>query len=132
MSFEDHGSHDHGNAFGAITRRRALQLGATTVVQRGFAVNGAGELAGVANGNPENLDSFRRLHRCTWHGKAQTILRPVKHSGHVTLAAGAAGLRLARLALPVVASGSGGGQNTSRLEVLRSPRGPPHRSDPAR
>jgi beta-galactosidase len=41
MSFEDHGGQDHANAFGAIRRRRALQLGATTVGALGLLATGA-------------------------------------------------------------------------------------------
>jgi beta-galactosidase len=41
MSFEDHGSHDHDNASGAIMRWRALQLGATTVGALGVSATGA-------------------------------------------------------------------------------------------
>jgi len=66
-----------------------------------FRVSGAGELAGVANGNPHNLDSFRRPHRYTWHGQALAILRPAKRPGGLTLTARAPGLRPARLTLPV-------------------------------
>ncbi|HEX4010279.1 MAG TPA: glycoside hydrolase family 2 TIM barrel-domain containing protein [Solirubrobacteraceae bacterium] len=81
-----------------------------------FAVNGAGELAGVANGNPENLDSFRQPRRYTWHGKAQAILRPGKQPGRVTLTASSPGLRPATLSLPVTASRATFGQDTSRRE----------------
>ena len=88
-------------------------------VQVNFAVNGAGELAGVANGSPENLDSFRQPHRYTWHGKAQAILRPAKQSGHVTLTASASGLRPAKLTLPVTASSSTDQQDTSRRDGLK-------------
>lgn len=48
------------------------------VVEVSFQVDGAGELAGVANGNPHNVDSFRRPRRHTWHGQALAILRPVR------------------------------------------------------
>ncbi len=89
------------------------------VVQLGFAVNGAGELAGVANGNPENLDSFRQPHRYTWHGKAQAILRPAKQPGRVTLTVGAPGLRSARLSLPVAGSSPGVAEDTSRRDGLK-------------
>lgn len=66
-----------------------------------FSVSGAGELAGVANGNPHNVDSFRRPSRYTWHSRALAILRPAKHPGAVRLTAQAPGLRPAALALPV-------------------------------
>ena len=69
-----------------------------------FAVEGAGELAGVANGNPHNVDSFKRPRRWTWHGQALAILRPGKQSGWLTLTANAAGLKPARLNLQVAAA----------------------------
>ncbi|MER6155417.1 hypothetical protein ABT147_07695 [Streptomyces sp. NPDC001868] len=38
-------------------------------------------MAAVGNGNPHNVDSFRRPARFTWHGKALAILRPGKRPG---------------------------------------------------
>jgi beta-galactosidase len=69
-----------------------------------FAVAGAGELAGVANGNPHNVDSFKRPRRWTWHGQALAILRPAKQTGWLTLTATASGLMPARLNLQVAAA----------------------------
>jgi beta-galactosidase len=89
------------------------------IVQVNFVVNGAGELAGIANGSPENLDSFRQPHRYTWHGKAQAVLRPAKQSGDVILTAGAPGLRPAKLTLPVAASSTTDQQDTSRRDGLK-------------
>jgi beta-galactosidase len=66
-----------------------------------FSVSGAGELAGVANGNPHNVDSFRQPARYTWHSRALAILRPAKQPGAVRLTAHAPGLRPATLTLPV-------------------------------
>lgn len=66
-----------------------------------FEVGGAGERAGVGNGNPRNVDSFRQPCRHTWHGKALAILRPAKRPGRLTLTAKASGLRPATLTLPV-------------------------------
>ncbi|QFQ95343.1 DUF4982 domain-containing protein [Streptomyces phaeolivaceus] len=66
-----------------------------------FEVDGAGELFGVGNGNPHNVDSFRRPSRHTWHGKALAVLRPAGRPGRLTLTARSAGLRPATLALPV-------------------------------
>lgn len=43
-----------------------------------FEVAGAGTLAGVANGNPHNIDSFRQPHHYTWHGQALVVLAPAK------------------------------------------------------
>jgi hypothetical protein len=70
-----------------------------------FQVSGAGELVGVANGNPHNVDSFRRPSRYTWHSRALAILRPAKHPGAVRLTAQAPGLRPAALTLPVRGGG---------------------------
>ena len=66
-----------------------------------FAIEGAGILAGVGNGNPHNVDSFQKPRRWTWHGRALAILRPAKQPGWLTLTASAAGLKPARLHLPV-------------------------------
>jgi beta-galactosidase len=93
------------------------------VVRVAFSVTGAGELAGVANGNPRDVDSFRRPGRCTWHGRALAILRPAKHPGAVQLTAQAPGLRPAALTLRVtpdaarplpVPRAGGGGPGTAR------------------
>jgi len=66
-----------------------------------FAVEGAGDLVGVANGNPHNVDSFKRPRRWTWHGKALAILRPAKTAGWITLTASSAGLKPMRLHMHV-------------------------------
>jgi beta-galactosidase len=66
-----------------------------------FAVEGAGDLVGVANGNPHNVDSFKRPRRWTWHGKALAILRPAKTAGWITLTASSAGLKPTRLHMHV-------------------------------
>jgi beta-galactosidase len=71
------------------------------VTEATFEVSGAGELFGVANGNPHNLGSFRRPRLHSWHGQALAILRPAKQPGTVTLTAQAHGLRPATLTLPV-------------------------------
>jgi beta-galactosidase len=71
------------------------------VVPVAFEVTGAGELAAVGNGNPHNVDSFRRPHRYTWHGRALAILRPAKRPGHLTVTASTPTLRPAHLTLPV-------------------------------
>jgi beta-galactosidase len=71
------------------------------VVEVRFAVDGAGSLAAVGNGNAHNVDSFRLPRRHTWHGQALAILRPAKRPGVLTLTATAPGLRRATLTLPV-------------------------------
>ncbi|WP_212910811.1 glycoside hydrolase family 2 TIM barrel-domain containing protein [Streptomyces sp. TS71-3] len=75
------------------------------VVKVSFLVDGAGELAAAGNGNPHNVDSFRRPRRHTWHGKALAILRPGKRPGVLRLTASAPGLRPATVALPVGPAG---------------------------
>ena len=71
------------------------------VLRVDFTVEGDGELVGVANGNPHNVDSFKRPRRWTWHGQALAILRPAKQSGSVSLSATAPGLKSASVTLPV-------------------------------
>jgi beta-galactosidase len=66
-----------------------------------FEVSGAGTLAGVANGNPHNVDSFRRPRRWTWHGQALAVLRPAKKPGRLRLTATADGLRSETITLAV-------------------------------
>ncbi|WP_097256822.1 hypothetical protein [Streptomyces sp. Ag109_G2-15] len=83
-----------------VTDRQG-RLAPDTTVQVSFDVEGAGELVGVANGNPHDVDSFEQPRRHTWHGRALAILRPAKRPGHVTLTAKTPGLRPARLTLPV-------------------------------
>ena len=65
------------------------------VIKVSFKTSGAGQLVGVGNGNPHNLDSFQRPRRWTWHGQALAILRPAKKPGTVRLVASADGLRSA-------------------------------------
>lgn len=83
-----------------VTDRQG-RLAPDATVQVSFDVEGAGELVGVANGNPHNVGSFKQSRRHTWHGQALAILRPAKRPGHVTLTAKTPGLRPARLTLPV-------------------------------
>ena len=74
------------------------------VLRVDFAVEGAGELVGVANGNPHNVDSFKRPRRWTWHGQALAVLRPLKQPGAVSLSATSASLQSAKLVVPVNAA----------------------------
>jgi beta-galactosidase len=71
------------------------------VIRVSFGVSGAGELVGVGNGNPHNVDSFKRPKRYTWHGQALAILRPAKKPGSIRLTASAPGLQTASLTLAV-------------------------------
>lgn len=86
-----------------------------------FSVRGAGELAGVANANPHNVDSFREPRRFTWNGRAQAILRP-RAVGKVTLTASAEGLTPATIAVrvdPAPAAGRPPSAGVSRRASLR-------------
>jgi len=71
------------------------------VVKINFQVAGAGDLLGVGNGNPHNVDSFSRLRHYTWHGQALAILRPAKWPGGLMLTATAEGLQPHTLTLRV-------------------------------
>jgi beta-galactosidase len=71
------------------------------VVKVNFQVAGAGDLIGVGNGNPHNVDSFSRPRHYSWHGQALAILRLAKWPGGLMLNASADGLRPARLTLGV-------------------------------
>jgi beta-galactosidase len=71
------------------------------VVKIAFATSGAGQLIGVANGNPHNVDSFKQPRRYTWHGQALAVLRPAKTAGSLTLTASAQGLTPATVTIPV-------------------------------
>ena len=63
------------------------------VVKVNFQVAGAGDLIGVGNGNPHNVDSFSRPRHYTWQrsGARYPILRPVTPGG-LMLTASADGL----------------------------------------
>jgi len=75
------------------------------VVKVSFAVDGAGTLAGVANGNPHNADSYQRPRHWTWHGQALAVLRPAKLGGVLAMTATAERLKPARIHIPVLANG---------------------------
>lgn len=72
------------------------------VVQVRFSLEGQGEIYGVANGNPHNVDSFKKPRHWTWHGQALAIVRPAKQPGKLTIGASATGLRGMQLTLPVL------------------------------
>jgi beta-galactosidase len=84
----------------AVTDRRGRVV-PDAAVPVAFQISGAGELAGVANGNPHNVDSFRQPHRYTWHGQALAVVRPAKTPGVIRLTAATPGLRSAALTLLV-------------------------------
>ncbi|MFJ8025437.1 glycoside hydrolase family 2 TIM barrel-domain containing protein [Streptomyces sp. NPDC096311] len=76
------------------------------VVKVSFRVEGAGDLVAAGNGNPHNVDSFRRPRHWTWHGKALVVLRSAKEPGEVMLTATAEGLEPAVLRLGVLTARS--------------------------
>jgi beta-galactosidase len=57
-----------------------------------FAVEGAGELAAVENGNPTDMKSFRHPQVNSFKGKCLVILRPTGTSGEIKLKAESEGL----------------------------------------
>ena len=66
-----------------------------------FAVSGAGELAAVGSGDPQDVSSFRAPRRKLFHGRALAILRPEGSPGVVTLQASAEGLAPAAVTVSV-------------------------------
>ena len=64
-----------------------------------FSISGAGEIAGVGNGNPTDMTSFQQHGRKTWRGKCLVIVRPNGKSGNITLKATAAGLEAAQIVI---------------------------------
>ena len=66
-----------------------------------FAVSGAGELAGVGNGNPTDMKSFQSPHCETFRGRCLVILRPTGEKGNIRLRATAKGLTAATIPVKV-------------------------------
>jgi beta-galactosidase len=64
-----------------------------------LTVKGAATLAGIANANPHNVDSFQRGDRFTYHGKALAIVRPTGRPGRIFVHVSAEGLTPATLNL---------------------------------
>lgn len=46
-----------------------------------FTISGNGELAGVGNGNPTDISSFKQPKKKVFHGKALVIIRPTGAKG---------------------------------------------------
>lgn len=91
------------------------------VLNVSFGIDGAGTLAGVASGNPHNVESFRQPHRCTWHGQALAVLAPARRPGRLTLTASAPALRPAQVTLPVIPE-RGGSASGAPGHAARPPR----------
>ena len=66
-----------------------------------FSISGAGEIAGVGNGNPTDMASFQQPVAKTMHGKCLVIIRPVGKGGTVTLKAASNGLSAASIIVNV-------------------------------
>ena len=57
-----------------------------------FEISGNGEIAGLGNGNPADMTSFKRPVKKTFHGKCLAIIRPAGLPGTIVLKAAAEGL----------------------------------------
>ncbi|MFD1140760.1 glycoside hydrolase family 2 TIM barrel-domain containing protein [Larkinella insperata] len=66
-----------------------------------FQLTGAGELAGVGNGNPTDLSSFQKPAKNTFRGRCLAILRPGAQPGTMTLKATAPGLESGEVTVTV-------------------------------
>lgn len=58
-----------------------------------YYLQGTGEIAGVANGNPYDATSFQKHEKKVFHGKGLVIVRPTGGKGVATLTATAKGLK---------------------------------------
>ncbi|MBN2237781.1 MAG: DUF4982 domain-containing protein [Bacteroidales bacterium] len=59
-------------------------------------LNGPGKIAGVGNGNPQSLDSFRASSIRLFYGKAMLIIRSTNERGKITIEASAEKLKSAQ------------------------------------
>lgn len=57
-----------------------------------FSIEGQGEVAGIGNGNPKGMESFKQLKHNTFKGKCLAILRPTGKSGTIKFTAKSDGL----------------------------------------
>jgi beta-galactosidase len=64
-----------------------------------FEITGTGKLAGVGNGNPEDMSSFQRPRKKTFHGICLAIIRPEATPGRINIRATAEGLKDANLVI---------------------------------
>ncbi|MFD2935113.1 glycoside hydrolase family 2 TIM barrel-domain containing protein [Spirosoma flavum] len=58
-----------------------------------YQIEGKGQIAGVANGNPADVSSFQRPQKKVFHGRGMVIVQPNGGPGTVTLTARANGLK---------------------------------------
>ena len=64
-----------------------------------FTVEGMANIAGVDNGSPTSLESFKADHRKAFYGKCLVVLRSNGETGNVRLTASSESLRPAELTI---------------------------------
>jgi beta-galactosidase len=69
------------------------------IVPVSFTLTGAGEIAGIGNGNPKQVASFKQPKHTTFQGACTVVVRPLGHAGLIQLAASSPGLLDSRLSL---------------------------------
>jgi len=67
-------------------------------------VNGPALLAGIANADMQDLDTYAGNSRKTWHGRALVVLRSTHQAGKITLTVSSPGLETATTVLDTTAS----------------------------
>lgn len=67
-----------------------------------FHVTGAGELAGVGNGNPRDASSFQSAQRRTFHGNVVAVIRSATQAGRITMRVDVEGLPSQQVGLDAV------------------------------
>lgn len=58
-----------------------------------YEISGAGTLAGVANGNPRDMSSFKKPEKKVWRGKGMLIVKATNKTGKISIKAVASGLK---------------------------------------
>ena len=71
-----------------------------------FSLAGAGQIAGVGNGDPRNIESFQKPQHLAFEGRALAIVRSTNASGTPRLTASADGLESATTSVQTVAARS--------------------------
>lgn len=64
-----------------------------------YRVQGAGEMAGVANGNPADVSSFQQPQKKVFHGRGLVIVRSTDKAGKISLQAEASGLTSSQITI---------------------------------
>lgn len=57
-----------------------------------YEISGDGLLAGVANGNPKDMSSFKRPEKKVWQGRGLLIVKSTKKAGTIMIKATAEGI----------------------------------------